>query len=248
VQYFAWVVWIKLPVGQARALNVGHCWGVVPLKVLVPRFHVERGPFNPVSTDATVPLHTASTSLRPTILFKEGNVTSVRALLALTIIVVWIGVGTSPLEMNAITLGGFQDVRHKVVLSAWESLDNIPTFAPHVERVDSTAICLDVCGKFPHCKGVRSILEGSAELIRVDGKLQPEIVVFIVVVIVLLGLSQLGGGVVFVGHLVVLRLQVLDSGLGLRWCLSVLAHNVVLIHNASISTVHNGGEPGIAIH
>jgi len=107
-------------------------------------------------------------------LAEEDGVVTVGALSALSGVVVGVGVGTSPLEVDVGVNLGVETDGEEVVLSAGVVLDNVTTLATDLQVVDgaSDTSCADT-------EGVSSVLEGTAVLGSVDGELELELLVAI---------------------------------------------------------------------
>ena len=158
-----------------RAGVIAHGRNKVWLPALEARLLVERGPEGAVRTLAATALH--ATPALPTHVLEEGDVGAVGALLALAVVVVGVGVGPGPLEVHAVKLAHVQAVWRKVVLCARERLHNVAALPAHVEGVNVATGLAQLVVAQRGLVAVGAVLEGAAELRRVDGELQVKVVV-----------------------------------------------------------------------
>jgi len=96
--------------------------------------------------------------------------TSIAGLSITSGIAVVVGIGSSPLNVNAVAGGQLELVGLKVVLHGRKRLDNVSAFSSHVQVPQFARGASRASGALLDVEGVRAVLECSAELIGVDSE------------------------------------------------------------------------------
>jgi len=98
------------------------------------------------------------------------NVASVSLVSSLTSVSSRVGVATSPLEVNVVANGNEESLGNEVVFGSRVGLDDVSSFSSDVQVVDLLSAGYSVRSA-SNVEDVRSVLEGSAELVGVHGQL-----------------------------------------------------------------------------
>jgi len=96
-----------------------------------------------------------------------GTISSVATLTSVTS---GVGVTSSPLKVDVISLGDVEELRSKLVLGGGVSLDDVTTLSSNVKVVDTAGVS-NSRGAGDDVEHVGTILEGTSELGGIDGKL-----------------------------------------------------------------------------
>jgi len=102
-----------------------------------------------------------------------NNVASVSLVSSLTSVTSRVGVATSPLEVNVVANGNKESLGNEVILSSWVGLDDVSSFSSDVQVVDLFSAC-NSSRSASDVEDIRSVLEGTAELVGVHCQLHGE--------------------------------------------------------------------------